>query len=334
MKKTGIMLVIKFYLLCSSFAFGYIDSSSAIKYGFSGGRFGDNLLAVAHAKWFSYCLGLPLVYLPFDYSDHLQLSRDSSLIFDLKKHEYSKQCEIRSEGDYQNLWKWIFAPEALHKTLITLAYYPESAYEYERDHAHNYPPYSQVNWDDPIFIQELKRLMTPIVSLKEIQLPKDRITIALHIRTGVGYDGADFPKLWPLKWCPLAYYDDALNFLWNMYQKPLYVYIFTDDPNPKNLKKMFSNKFRQHDIVFACRDERNSHNLNVVDDFFALGKFDCLIRNESNFSYMASKLFPYKVMIAPLHFVGDPKKSIKIDQILVQVSNNGSIPFLRTIVRN
>src|ERR1700728_1817882 len=49
---------------------------SYITYALSGGRFGDNLLAFMHAKWFSYRFKLPLLYKPFPYSDQLQLSLD------------------------------------------------------------------------------------------------------------------------------------------------------------------------------------------------------------------------------------------------------------------
>ncbi|MFA5306719.1 MAG: hypothetical protein WC365_04680, partial [Candidatus Babeliales bacterium] len=44
---------------------------SAVTYGLSGGRFGDNLLCYVHAKWISYKYHIPLLYFPFEYSSHL-----------------------------------------------------------------------------------------------------------------------------------------------------------------------------------------------------------------------------------------------------------------------
>ncbi|HEV7737800.1 MAG TPA: hypothetical protein VGO47_10580, partial [Chlamydiales bacterium] len=44
------------------------DSTQAITYEFSGGRFGDNLLAYFHAKWVSYKYNIPFFYKEFPYS--------------------------------------------------------------------------------------------------------------------------------------------------------------------------------------------------------------------------------------------------------------------------
>src|SRR3989344_3123013 len=49
---------------------------SYVTYAFSGGRFGDNLVAYIHAKWISYKYDLPLLYQPFSYSDGLVLDQD------------------------------------------------------------------------------------------------------------------------------------------------------------------------------------------------------------------------------------------------------------------
>ena len=76
-------LLVLFLVICA-FNFGRkaeasVDPASGVIYELSGGRFGDNLLSVAHAKWVAYSLGLPLVYLPFPFSDCFQLSIDPSV---------------------------------------------------------------------------------------------------------------------------------------------------------------------------------------------------------------------------------------------------------------
>ncbi|NDD58753.1 MAG: hypothetical protein EBZ47_05820 [Chlamydiae bacterium] len=38
-----------------------------------GGRFGDRLIAYMHAKWLSYKYNIPMLYIPFAYSDDLIL---------------------------------------------------------------------------------------------------------------------------------------------------------------------------------------------------------------------------------------------------------------------
>ena len=201
--------------------------------------------------------------------------------------------------------------------LITVPYYPEDPSEYINKYS--FPPYTCVNWDDQGFIRELRTLLQPLESMPEVQLPKDRVTVAMHVRTGKGRD----QKLWeyftyshPMKGPPASYFNDALSILLKMYDVPLYVYIFTDDPDPLELQNLFSQTFANQDIVFDCRQTENRHDRNVLEDFFAMGKFDCLIRTYSNYSFMASKIFPFKVVISPVRFQREP---IRVDRILLEV---------------
>ena len=96
----------------------------------------------------------------------------------------------------------------------------------------------------------------------------------------------------------------------------MYVYLFTDDLHPLEIKKKFENEIDAPNIVFDCRKKNNNPESNVLEDFFALGQFDCLIRPESNFSIAAEKIAEHKVVIYPAH---SQKKGDKvwIDQIHV-----------------
>lgn len=50
------------------------------------------------------------------------------------------------------------------------------------------------------------------------------------------------------------------------------------------------------------RKTENNHHSNILEDFFAMMQFDCLIRPESNFSIVASKIADFKVVINPIEF--------------------------------
>ena len=50
-----------------------INARSAVTYTFSGGRFGDNLLSYSRAKYVASLYGIPLLYIPFPYSDYLMM---------------------------------------------------------------------------------------------------------------------------------------------------------------------------------------------------------------------------------------------------------------------
>ena len=73
---------------------------------------------------------------------------------------------------------------------------------------------------------------------------------------------------------------NALKEILNIFtDKSLYFYIFTDDPNPLDLRNKFYEELIQINkkIVIECRLSENTHNKNVLEDFFSMIQFDCLI---------------------------------------------------------
>lgn len=61
----------------------------------------------------------------------------------------------------------------------------------------------------------------------------------------------------------------------------------------------FKVAIEEKNIVFGCREIGNHWKANVLQDFFEMMRFDCLIRPESNFSIAASLMKDYKVLIKP-----------------------------------
>src|SRR5439155_8599244 len=57
-------------LLYCLLLYGNIQSNF-ISYILNSGRFGDHLLTYAKTKWFAYQYNIPLLYVPFKYSDQL-----------------------------------------------------------------------------------------------------------------------------------------------------------------------------------------------------------------------------------------------------------------------
>jgi hypothetical protein len=68
------------------------------------------------------------------------------------------------------------------------------------------------------------------------------------------------------------------------------------------------------DVIFDSRKE-SSCKTNILEDFFALTQFDCLIRPDSHFSIAASKIADYKVIISPAHSIITKKRKVIIDQV-------------------
>jgi hypothetical protein len=279
-------------------------SEKAVTYTFSGGRFGDNLLAYAHAKWISYRFDIPLLYKPFPYSDQLAMN-------DLEHHElpisFSKTVYLGrgEEVNHQD-------PETV---LYIITYFGEGAYRLLDPSW----PYVPVDWEDPGFRAVLKNAIRLKAPFPEWNLPTDRVTIAAHVRRGGGFDSPGAQEREPLKFPPNSFYAEQIRRIHAHFQgRPLYVFVFTDDPNPKEVTGLIEERVADLDIVFDYRREGNSHSSNVLEDFFAMTQFDCLIRPESNYSRVAAAIRDYLVEIYPLHF-RIRKKRPYIDECQVNI---------------
>jgi hypothetical protein len=200
-------------------------------------------------------------------------------------------------------------------TLIITPYFPEP--EWERNLASF--PYFPVDWDDPDFRSAARkeiRLRTPF---KAMELPSDRTTVALHIRTGGGYapdiDEANHP-LHALKFLPDTYYIEQLRKLDDILNhRPLYIHLFTDHPNPEELAEKYSKALNLPNLQFNYRKVGNKYDANVLEDFFGMLEFDCLVASASNFAFIASILGHYDLVIMPTHRSWETGR---VDQVVIK----------------
>jgi hypothetical protein len=282
----------------------------AVTYTFSQGRFGDQLLAYMHAKWISYRYDVPLIYLPFDYSKFLLLDK----VENQNKSKFSIPTKkiILGNGVVVN-------PKEKGVILYVVKYFPESAFEIP----YHKGPIFEVDWKNPGFRAELKRLISPLLSMPPIDIPPGRIPVAAHIRKGGGYDvpggkyarRSDLTYARPEKFPPHEYYVEQIKTLYKLFnEKPLYVHIFTDDKIPTQIVEAFQQDLAGLNIVFGCRDRKNAHDRNVLEDFFAMAKFDALIRPDSNYSITAEKIADFKIVISPAHISWENDRPV-IDKV-------------------
>src|ERR1700742_2068654 len=75
------------------------NDPSAITWEPNGGRFGDNLLSYSRAKWLSYQYNIPLLYLPFRYSDQLRLHQNENMYSLENVHQFKKTIRIPAQFD-------------------------------------------------------------------------------------------------------------------------------------------------------------------------------------------------------------------------------------------
>lgn len=131
-------------------------------------------------------------------------------------------------------------------------------------------------------------------------------------------------KKWPLKFPPAQYYIDQVKLLSEILEnRPLYLYIFTDDKNPKALCKKIKTAVNKSNITFACRSDNNKHLIHSTsfDDLFSLAQFDCIIRSASNFARISQIIGKHKIIIFPTHATWVNNKLI-MDTINIIINNS------------
>lgn len=276
-----------------------VQYNTAVTYSFSGGRFGDNLLSYIHAKYVSYIYHIPMLYKPFQFSDQLVLDRMENRWDESIRSLYQKQVRFDANED--------FAKFQERNALYIVPYFPEFDGEYGT--LYN-GPWFDMDWNAPGFIKELRKLINPLNPTKKFPRKKDAINVAVHLRKGSGPDSVQMTKMYFLKFPPENYYEEQLVKIVKMFpNKKIFVYLFTDYQNPSELAARMAKKLRALPITFGFRQEVGSFEDVVLEDFFGMMQYDCIIRPEANISYIAARLGTFKVEIYPVHgyWSGDKK---------------------------
>lgn len=270
----------------------FSENKKAITFGW-GGRLGDNLLDYAHAKWLSYKYGIPLLFQTFEYSDQF--------VFD----DIEEKLTIENEACYSKKMLASLFQLDNHVQVDTLYFLAHACDSYD-EHIFNgsHGTFVPVDWSDETFRNMMRTLIAPKYPLKLLELPSNIISVALHYRTGGGFilDTEAMKCGLPLRFPDQSYYFKQLAKLYFLiHYQPMYVHIFTDHPQPEEIRSLFKRRFPYSNIEFGCRVDGNRHDANVLEDLFSMMKFDCLIRPMSHYSMTASHLGDFKIEFFPTH---------------------------------
>lgn len=280
------------------------QTNSIITYKKVGSRFGDCIINYVKSKYFSHKYSLPFYYKPFKYSNLLTMNNLEKIFNDNIQKRFNNIIMLNN-GKQIN--------KTQNNTLYISHFYSETDDLY------------QYAIENPSFAAEIKKMLTPITT-PHINLPTNIITVALHIRTGGGFDkpraseqyyDLDYSSInfnmletkprktyadyiWPTKFPPEQYYVDQLRTLSELLNNtPLYVYIFTDEQNTHALAERIKKATNKNNIIFNYRKTNNKHDLNVIEDFYTISKFDCLIRSSSLYTQAAELFGNHKFIIYP-----------------------------------
>lgn len=313
----------KGFLVWCILSSGAVHTQSAVTYLGTdewGGRLGDMLFMYIKAKWVAYQHKLPLLCRPFQYSDQLALhDREQHLTEDVALN-YKKKIITCYDGSE------IVDPQRFSTdiTFYQVHYYfnPPQWGEYQK----KYDGQEIMGWKEVYsnqeFIDELKKCIAPRNPLRLPPLPTDKVTVAVHIRTGGGYDNAlgsrqlydiqelnpneDMPpsgladRSFPLKFPPLQYYVDQIKRVSEMCNDaPIYLYIYTDSKDPVSIMNLLEFAVNKGNITFDCRRKDNHHTNNVLEDMFDMARYECLIRSGSNYPQISQLIGNHRLVICP-----------------------------------
>lgn len=277
-----------------------------------GGRFADQLVHYIRIKWLAKKYGADFFHIPFDKSDQLVLDYKEPH-FDQQPFRDAKKSLLMSEQ--------MLAKNERKNVIFELDYRCDFTSWYLKP-----APWREIVSNSE-FVEHIKQMIKPVNEIPQLPIPKERISVAVHIRTGGGLDISrcseqefDFSVdntlekpcikhrshyadcIWPLKFLPLQFYIDQIKLLSDLLADlPLYVYIFTDDQDPGKLCRRLKEKIGKSNIMYACRNKGNHYSRNVVEDMFAMAyQFDCLIRGGSHFGLIPDFIGNHKLVIRPV----------------------------------
>jgi len=254
------------------------EMSSVVTYELNGGRFGDNLSSYCRAFWISYRYNIPLLYKSFKYSDQLSLGNHGIPMSKELANQFKRKRIIPKHDRYD-----IVKTSGLLYIVGWKSKIP-------------------IDWRNKDFMALLKKCIALSSLSSEIGVPQNHISVAVHVRTGGDY--APDKKILsrqPKRFAPHQFYIDQIKRIRSMFgDKDLYVHVFTDDSKPEVLIKKFKKNIDDEHIKYGCRQRGNNCHAHVLEDFFAMTKFDCLIRPESLYSIYAERLGNYEVVIYPV----------------------------------
>jgi hypothetical protein len=268
-----------------------LEIPSRISYEIDGHHLGNNLMSYIRAKWLSSHYNIPLLYKPFPFANQLVLHEQEKKKFSNPVLSKLEAVVIKNEFD--------LCFEDSSPTLYMLPNYIEPEIEWN-DNA----PFIEVNWQNKDFKKLLKKLLKPLNSIPVVNFPRQRISVAVYIPSPFTKDGRETKNNLPLQYPPDSYYIEQINRLSDLFfQRPLFVYLFTENRNPKDILDKFKNTVSAPNILFESKTSDKITRVSSVEDFANMGKFDCLIRPANNLGFLLEQLNDYLITVKPVHFV-------------------------------
>jgi hypothetical protein len=301
----------------------------------AGGRLGDNIYSYCLAKWLAYKYKINFVYTPFPFSEFFTLSKYEKCLNDEVKKKFDQVQTVKSEKELSSKLNKL-KKTTLFEIEYKLKIQPPNTIDTLKNMTDSGHGYQAIHWNQASWVYflthfyhqygiDLKQALGLLITPHSFFLPSNVITIAVHVRKGGGYDAplGSFQYLdecqndlllknicpnnkkmadqdFPLKFPPEQYYVDQILKLSTLFKNvPLYVYVFTDDTRPDLVVERFKKRINCSCVEFACKLGKNSYQDCIIEDLYMMSLFDCLIRADSNFAWIAQIMGSHKIIIFP-----------------------------------
>lgn len=274
-------------ILCFPF-FAYAkELPSGITYQVEKEGLGTHLLNYMRAKWLSHLYEIPVRVKPFPHFNQLVLG-NKELKLNIAHHNPRIMLEREEQIAYMDPTRALYTLPNFPEVDLAIVDLPE-------------PPYIAADWKDLEFLKVLRKFVAPEKDIDEISLPKNRVSVALHVRRGLPTESRDLKSQNPLKFPPNSYYVAQLQRLNTLFQgRPLYVFIFTEDKNPGDIAQALEKELHLPHVKFDWHKGTYNHRAHVIDDLFNMMRFTCLVRPLSNYSLVAEILGNHRILIKPV----------------------------------
>lgn len=299
----------KLFFLSAFFFFTILlNCKNGISYQLTKGRLGDQMITYAQTLWFSHIHDLDFFYNPFNRASNFVLHTAHNLV-------YSKGIEKEFDKIIPITKNISFNFNNNEKTLYI------NSLNSKNGPFENLDSIQKIALEYPWFKKLLQELFTPIFYIQKLNIPKEFISVAVHIRMGSGtdkeciskpffntleyynlpekiIDKSDLKKLfsdeqYPNKFPPYQFYIDQINLLIRLFpNKKFLIYIFTDHKNPIYVANLLSCHIdSKNQCLFKTSLSKREKPLSSVEqDFYWMSQCDFLIRAGSNLS-RAAQLF-------------------------------------------
>ena len=267
------------------------------------GRLGNRIITYLCAKWIAQQYDLPFLYVPFPYSEQFVFHEQEKYYKADWEPFFSRKIFATSEKNI---------PNEKNSSLILINFFyskaPQLLY--------------RTFWSDPNFKKAMGPLLQPRFPIKTVDLAEGKLNILAHVRTGGDYDSKKTQLRYPNKFPPHSFYISAIATLSKLFDhRPIYVYIMTDDLHPEKIAQDYMTALSHlTNIEIGYRNDNADPSLTVMEDFFSVPKFDCLIRGFSTFTIAAALNANFQAVVTPYQTHVENGEVI-VDKIKVQCSD-------------